>query len=282
MTAPAPSTPSDLELIAALVDGTLTAEQRRAALERVSRDDALRELYAETLAFKARESHPRRSPWPILGLAAAALLTVMFWPRHRTTFPLATLTAELTEAFAENPPGNTWYEVRWQVQRGSPTLSAQDGWFRVGVRMVQVDLALGSQRFAEAVLLSERTEALLSALAPTDGFHVLLVEARADLERGDSGRALRENLRLVDELVTDTDAHSLYELGKWAEAGRLAARYHQRSLVADNRFSAQAWEDVAMTSDQRAALDQIQAALQVSEPELGELEALFLQLIALY
>ncbi len=248
--------PADLELIAALADGRLSGGERNRALERIEADEGLREVLAETLRFREEEARaegtvsalpsrggPSRG-WLLSAAAAAALAAVaLVWWRPGAggkALDVAWLGEELAAPGLGERLAGGWYEQGWSVTRGpAPEAEAAGAVipFRVGVRAMDLEAALRGGRSADAALLTERLQALLASVELAEPQSRSYAEARGALGAGDAAGAL-ELARVADRLNSDHPGFdaAAYELGKWAEAGRLAATAGNEDLLRSRRF----------------------------------------------
>lgn len=248
----------DLELVAALVDGRLRGSERAQALERIEANEALREVLAEVLRFReeeeARASGGSVAPWrpatarrwlvPAAAAAAALATVAILWWRPRggpAAFDVAWLggglaTPALGERLAEG-----WYEQGWSVTRGpAPEAEARGAVvpFRIGVRALDLEAALRAGRRSDAEVLTQRLEALLAVVELSEPQRRAYSEVRTALAAPEGAASALELARLADRLNADhpdLDA-AAYELGKWAEAGRLAALAGNERLLRSRAF----------------------------------------------
>lgn len=314
MTASDSPSAADLELLAALADGRLKGAVKRRLLERLAADDGLREVFAETLAFQedarsgggleprdrpsrqggagaTRRSRLRYGPWLLLPLAAAAALAVItFGPRlfdRSADLQLARVTPVLADGAVAGQLGLRWYEMGWSVKRGAEEVPerAQDGWFRVGVRLVDTPFALAAGRMDDAIVLCIRTEALLRALDPVGGLDGELELGRLELQASGDPDRLRDALEAVDAVVAERAAVSRsYLLGKWSESGRLSALLGNEELLTRRGFRALADSGSVTDAERRATLNRIAARLDgpLDESAMAALVDDFSRLIALH
>jgi hypothetical protein len=248
---------SDLELLAALVDGRASGRQRARALKRLDESEALREVLAEVLRLREEEARagggsvaPWRAPaarrWLVPAAAAAAALATaaIVWWRPGPGAPaldVAWLGRELaTPALGERLAGD-WYEQGWSVTRGPAPEAEATGAvipFRLGVRAVDLEAALRAGRSADADLLAQRLEALLGTVELSEAQRRAYAEARAALDTPEGAASALELVRLADRLNADHPGldPAAYELGKWAEAGRLGALAGNERLLRSREF----------------------------------------------
>jgi hypothetical protein len=168
---------------------------------------------------------------------------------------------------------------------GSGPTRAQTA-FRIGVQEVDFRVALeeGRREDASAALQT------LHSLSRAAGDRALFSERWSHMEEALSASASKE--RFVEELgLLDEDLYAGFDpvaldLGRWTEAGRLAAASHHTSYFADPHFRAVLAELAALGLSQpvKQALDGIRTNTSPtpSETDLAELEKGFRQLILLH
>ncbi len=288
--------PRDQELIAAFIDRRLSAEDRRAFMKRLDEEEALYEVFVETVRFRDQEvgrpatviAHPAgRRRWSRLAAVAAVLAIAVATPvllRNLGDEGYAkTLVAgdRLGSALAEG-----WYEQGWSRTRGvSPGRPDDDVAFRVGVQVVDLEIALRLGRDEEARILTLRLEQDLGALELSQPLQLCYEGIRRLLEggaprdevldmAGSSGCFFAEHF---------PDLAPANRLGRWAEAGRLAAGTGNRELLDSRLFGGDLrglqqvdeWDPVVAA--QLAAIDTLLEA--AAELDLPALETAFTAII---
>ncbi|HEX4953844.1 MAG TPA: hypothetical protein VF017_10675 [Thermoanaerobaculia bacterium] len=285
----------DLELIAAVLDGRLSGKARSAALERIEADEALREVFAESARFLGEEeatsglADPPAAQattvhfWKValpIAIAATLAAVLITWPRDWTARPAADYAKKLA-GVGELP--EDWNALPGQTRGDGAACS-----FRLGVDIVQLELALGTRDPARAADLARRVDSALKSdefpfASEARTLAAQLVEELKTVE--DLEPLLSTTMRLDSELTKDQSIDRLhYALGKWAEAGRLAAKLGQIGVF-DRKF-----RSVASQAAERRDLDGgIQKAVlamagQLRKPpavgDLAQLETNFGSLIA--
>jgi len=281
-----PQRPYDLEELAAFIDRRLGPEPRKAVERRLVLDDDYYELYRETidqveaLPGAVEPSIPaaqrtaarvspltggrRRAQWLTAGaaLAAAAIAALIVVPRwFPRPFDPEPLVAELGGAgsMADRFGGEHWVSVGWSVNRSAgaeawPNLTPAQQAFRLGVRTLDLSVALRGGDRAAAIALVGQIEALLSR----DPFAIAEQAAYADLHRGliqGEGEAIQAAAEAEQWLRSDRPDSELesFETGQWTELARLAARSRSSAL-----FQAEAF---------RRRLDQLQRQTQSPKVE---------------
>ncbi len=251
--------PRDLELVAALADGRLRGSERARALERIEADEALREVLVDLLRLgeeEARAAGGEVTPfrrlgrggarrWLLPALAAAGLAAVAIVWRlpdgGSGTFAVARLGDELAAPGLGERLAPGWYEQGWSVTRGPAPEAEAPGAvipFRVGVRAMDLEAALQAGRGEDAEVLTRRLEALLAAVELSEPQRQAYVEARSALAGPAGAERALELARLADRLSSDHPGFDAgtYRLGKWAEAGRLAALAGNDRLLLSRTF----------------------------------------------
>jgi len=235
----APATVTDLERIAALVEGRLAGAERDTVMASVEADEGLREVLADLVRFRAADaaaispphSASYRRPWRlVLPLAAAAAIAaVLLLPRRDGwTRPLAVdrLTPAIGSPTLSLPTG--WYEHAWDVPRGGGDSSTYpgDASFRLGVRLQDLAAAVAAGHRADGASVGKGLEVLV---ARQPGMQPEAVEVAAAVRDFVSGAAdattLVPRLAAVDFRIAENRNvdSTAFALGKWAAAGRLAA-----------------------------------------------------------
>jgi hypothetical protein len=233
--APRPGCP-DLELLAAFVERRLAVPERDLVVEHLADCDGCREVVAESAALLATMAgeaggervrpHPSRRAvrrWALAGVAAALVaaaigLFVLLRPSPDR------LLARLVASGATSELAADWGDPRWPVMRGDePGTDDLAHAFRLGVRSVDLELALATGDLVLAERFAREAEASLAALPFADVVARRLGELATRIGGGGSAGSLAEEARrALDEARGYVDP-SLYDLGRWAETGRLAA-----------------------------------------------------------
>ena len=240
----------DQELIAAFIDQRLSEEEREAFMQRLDEDEELYEVFAETVRLHDQEAdrpatviaHPRsRARWPVPVVVAAVLV-------------LALATALLLRGLADQryaeslvasgqlapPPGDAWHEPSWAVTRGiSGGLPEADAAFRTGVRALDLEVALRLGFGEDAIILVRQLEFTLGEIDFSQALQASYDELRAQLEAGTRGAGPLELAESSNDLFVEQfpDLAPAYRLGRWAEAGRLAAQSGNRKLLTSRSFA---------------------------------------------
>lgn len=238
----------DLEDLAAFIDGRLDTEECARIRAHLGRCEECYETFVETVRFErelgaaAREQpipfpsdrrrwEPRR--WmPAASLAAAAvLLLAVGLPVYRSlTSPTALAPDEIIASVREEAPAlldQTWPPA--QRGHGTNTPTDEEQSFRMGVEVVNFQLALEAGERDRSRQAAARIGALLEE-TPLAGeelksfyrgvFDTLGSESESPAQFLEAAAAHGKDG--FEQQVTFLDLRH-FELGKWAEAGRLAA-----------------------------------------------------------
>ena len=258
------------EQIAAFLDGRLAGEERERLSIHLADCEDCYELFSETARYLREEERKsgssadaadgsdgmesvlrpdrgrwRRGVWISGSIAAAATLgAVLLWTPAgdllgpRSASPSVTdLTASLPSAEALAPfVSASWTRHGWPVKRGAGLVLGheEERAFQIGVRVVEMNVALSAGEAELAVELTEDLERLLEEVELADPLIILYAgEAglRGQLESGGSPAELLELNRHGDQLLGPDEATdnagfvngTWYSLGKWAGAAHLAA-----------------------------------------------------------
>lgn len=250
----------DPEALAALLDGSLSGDEREVALRRLARspDDfeafaeaarVLRELEAET---EAAPAGPAPAPLPASAPARPEIRPARWFARPRVWVPLAallagalllpplmrdrggaagslalldgeTLVAVPGPGSLERALGAGWDRPGWRVTRGGGD-AQRDGRleFRAGVRMAQVEAAFEAGD-TEAVLRlrPELTGLLVRIDAPSDPVERYETVPAAPEGSREAWESSRE--RAASDVATSLRGSPWFDLGVWVEQARLAA-----------------------------------------------------------
>lgn len=304
-----------MEELAALIDGRLEGDDRADLLAHVESCEACYEIYTETLRFREEEatsgdaevaslsdrshqsgqSRSKQRFWFAAGsLAAGALLAVVIWSpvgerfvgglRGEGSLAVGNLIADLSVGQDEAAAHNAYDGSGWSRTRGlADHLNERERSFRLGVRVVDLTLALSAKDHSQAQQL------LPEVVALSDGFdiseHVVATfrEIQRLLEAGEDHEKALDLALIADGYATDLADRAAFELGKWAEAGRLAAlseevAYFRRAKI---RSLPSRLEGAKLYTELSGALDPLKAGLEVrpSAEHLASLADQFTRLV---
>ena len=296
----------DLETIAAFIDRRLPPEERAEFLERLDREEALYEVFVETVRFRDEEvaedvegnledgdgaeviAYRAGQSWSRWTLPAAAMLFVAIaagwisWSIGRTE---PTQVESLVAAGGLDLDEN-WFEQTWSNTRSlAPTGDESQTAFRVCVRLVDFDAAVSSGHRGDALTLSHRIEGLLGGITFSEPLQSAYKNLRRKIEQGATDAELIAGTRAAGRAAAEWLAPMgpSCELGRWAEIGRLASRSGNEGLLRGRAFQKKlAWLRASdLEPETEADLSQIGELLAASGPDLdlAGLERAFLTLI---
>lgn len=299
--------PRDLEAIAALLDGRLSGSERERFLERLDQEAALYEVFVEAVRHREESTakkaavvrHPagrraRTGLWWIAAVLVMALAApILLWPRGPLSGPR--LARSLTaDGQLDGRLEEDWFEQDWSVMRGiSPGTDAADTAFRIGVRSVDLDVALRQalrpeeakrdRLLGDAERLTYRLEALLREVEFSAPLVLYFSGVREQLGTGSVKEAL-ELTAAADPHLSDLFAGRAwaFRFGQWAEAGKLAAKEGDTGLLGSRSFqrAGRGFARQALAEVPAAELARINAALAgADEMDLAALEAAFAAII---
>jgi len=273
----------ELESIAAFLDGRLAAGEREAVVTHLAECEGCYEIFAETARYLRNVEMGRdpeafgpaamapsvemrgrvvrvapsrwRRGWIVGALAAAAALAALVIGRPLADRPfssapptVAELTAELPTAMVVSATlAATWDEHGWPVMRGAGPLLGpeEERAFQLGVRVVEMDVALAAGEAAIASRLSYEIERLLAAVNLSDPLQLLYAGELGIRGRLASGAVPAELLplnRQGDDLLRPDERGEAalvdgfwYELGRWASAAHLAVVSGDAELLASKQ-----------------------------------------------
>lgn len=219
----------DPETLAAFLEGKLAPQERARVLAQLAASPAdtaqlleaarvraaLEAASASSGAFEA----PRKARWPMIVTALAAVLIAAI-AIGRFSRPRSPEILVLASALRVPDTGTDWSAPPWDIERGAPgSLSEQATVFRIGARLVDLEVAAGGPDTTAARRITRDLVTLVSRL-PAGGpaaahFDRLGIDAGAVL----SARQRATAARAVRELV---EGSPWLDLGGWLEAARIA------------------------------------------------------------
>lgn len=249
------------ERLAAFVDGRLSSRERSRIVDHLASCEECYEVFSETVSVQSEAAEEgetiapvpslpaRRSPWrrpvvlrrwvPAAALLAAAITIVVLAPWRDTAgtphLPVGALVpaevgAETADEVRSRIDAHGWPQTLGPESYGEPAAAA----FQLGVRAVELEVALAAGDREASVILSHRIDALLAGFeagevvshvyyAGPGGLREMLAEdakseALLDLHR-EADAVLAESSAEVPAIVDPF----WYGFGKWAQAGYLAA-----------------------------------------------------------
>lgn len=185
----------------------------------------------------------RRPALVTAAVAAAAAATLVVWNPAASFFgfgdtppTIAELAGALPIESAARTVGDTWYRRGWPVMLGAGTALGPEEQraFQIGVRVVEMDVALAAGDGELATRLTHDLETRLAAIELADPLRIQYASEtgiRGRLAAGEAPAELLSLNRQGDQLLApdeDDDYPGFvdgfwYELGKWAGAAHLAA-----------------------------------------------------------
>lgn len=309
------------ERLAAFVDGRLSSSEREHIVAHLASCEDCYEVFSETVSFQveadeeveptvlpAPYSPVKPSPWrrpgvwrrwvPAATLAAAAALTILViapWERspRAPELPVQVIASTVTGAdtaasVRQRIDAHGWPQTLGPESFGSAEATA----FQLGVRMVELEVALTADDRDSSAILSHRIESLLENLelgeavshayfGGPSGLRDLLDEQVGTSELLDLHR---EADTVVSAATDETPSFAdpfWYAFGKWAEAGYLAAASgrddHFRSSVHE-RFSRHL-ERTDLPPGIEQAFDEVDRLLEADETPAARLSDAFAVLI---
>jgi hypothetical protein len=226
--------------------------------------------------------------WKVIGpVAAAAAAVLAILPTLVSRGPQAVLATEYALELARDPHFTTgltegWEQRGWAVTRGvgsgretgSPRQagSALESKlaFRLGVRMVDLQVALQRGDTALAARLTSEVIESLNAVAmaePVAASYATLRSRLATEPRGEAIAQASDAERQLGELL----GSSAFAFGQWVGAAELAARMRDAAFFESPHGVAYIQSTEGLVSDDSAALRAIEARLKQGSPE-GALE----------
>ena len=245
----------DLELLAALIDGRLSGEERARAVKLVANSDEALELVANTLREHGTSdasvvpitSARRWRHWKVIvPVAAAAALAVVMVPRLTGPSTRGVLASEYATELARDPRfagalRNGWDQRGWRVTRGgngsregsaaarvgSPVESRLA--FRLGVRSVDLRIALGRGDTSLAGHVAGEVIETLTGIGFSEPVAARYTELKSRLATetvsGSIEKATTAERDLRDLLVSPA-----FSFGEWVAAADLAAQARDTSF----------------------------------------------------
>lgn len=291
--------PGDSEMIATFLDGRLSESERREFMERLDRDEALYEVFVESVRYREARGgegarvveHPAANRWryaipaSIAALLAIAVALPLLLREGGLLGDAYYAQALLEGTGLEGSLEEGWIEQGWSVTRGVSTVQSEvDSAFRVGVHAVDLEIALRLGRIRDAEQLLRMIDRELNKIDLSDQLQLSYDEIRKHLEMG---LPLEQALELAASV--DPQASELlgvgygYAFGKWAEAGKLAARTGNRDLLRSRGFRRTLREirehDWTEVANERLGVIATQITDRGTELDMKALEAAFTTLI---
>ena len=254
----------DPETLAAFLDGTLSAQERERLLRVAAQGgDAYEELIeAQALLYdgvagadappipvsvpsdlpsKDRSARGTRwwsrgAVWALGASLAASIAGIVLLQRRaalRDVSPAAGTVQHVMALAADKNPdsafGSGWHQIDWSITRG-PSQSVSDGVyaFRLGVRFVDLAVALSSNDTSARRMLGETLGALASS-AETGSPVAMRIGAMAT---ADKRPTVEEVSSVGDDLRSLVVHQAAYDAAVWTESARAGARANQAKFFA--------------------------------------------------
>ncbi len=243
--------------LAALAEGRISGQQRTRLMGHVEACEDCYEIFTGTVDYLERTSPAEREQvepprarllrFPrsaatrslLAGAIAASFIAILVmqpWkPGEPTPMRIGGLTQPLLEPAGATQPGERPAMLLAQVQLGSPLLGFAPGLedreraFRVGVRMVDLQVAIAAASEAHAATLSQTLAGLIQPIQPLSAVAERL-ETRPP--------ATASELDALEQDLTGHLAGPWVGFGAWAESARLAASVGDRDYFAQPEIEA--------------------------------------------
>jgi len=295
--------PVDPEMLAALVDGRLSAEDRAQVLKQLAESDEALAVFAHLVHGVPVPDQPKVVPirpprrWiKVLPFAAAAALPLAAVTISQLRVAVTPTGVDLASAVTAAERGGTplapgWDQRSWTVLRGGaaspePARARREQLivtFRLGVRALDLQVALAHRDVALAGRLTGDMLELLKTVGFSDIAAADYSALRTTLGTQTVDQSIDKASRAEKELGTFLKSFS-FDFGKWVGAAELAARSHNASFFTDartKRFVGKAINNEDLTREDVDALHVI-AARTVAGPtneQLDEMRGLLQEII---
>ena len=246
----------DLELIAALIDGRVSGEDRARAVKLLAESDEALEILAHaTREYEARSDikvvpiarPPRWRQWkvvvPVLAAAGLAIVTV---PRLANRQPQGVLANQYALELSRDPRfaaglREGWDQRGWAVTRGAGAVREAVGTrqagspqearlaFRLGVRTLDLQVALLRGDTALAGILTGEITAILNSVLYADPVAVAYNQLKSQLTTATRAQLVERASNAERELRDLLNAPS-FAYGQWVAAAELAAKTREASF----------------------------------------------------
>jgi hypothetical protein len=247
---------ADLELLAALIDGRLSGEERARAVKLLAESDESLEVFANVVRDQRAEGakvipmRPSRrwNQWKIyVPVAAAAAVAIIMIPRLVNRLGTESLAAryamELTDApHFSDALREGWTERGWSVTRGvgreapgTPLAVEPKYVFRLGVRSVDLQVSLRRGDTALAARLTNEMIATLSNVQMAEDVSLGYDELKTRISTDGIDRSIERASSLEEDLRERVGNPSLFAFGQWTSAAELAARTRDTSFFESER-----------------------------------------------
>jgi hypothetical protein len=286
---------ADLELLAALIDGRLSGEERARAVKLLAESDEALEVFANVVRDQRVEGakvipmRPSRrwNQWKIfVPVAAAAAVAIIMIPRLVTRLGSKTSAAQYAMEITRDPRfadrlGPGWDGRGWAVTRGAresvgtPRGAAESKYvFRLGVRTVDLQVSLRRRDTAQAGRLTNEVIATLNNIVLGEVVAAGYQDLRTRLSIDGIDQSIERASQLENDLQESLgSAVPLFTFGQWTSAAELAAQTRNAAFFesADRgvRYIQTAMPAGVLTAEDTGALRAIDARVSQGLDERG-------------
>jgi hypothetical protein len=250
---------SDLELIAAFIDGKLAGSERERVVKLLGESEPAFEIYADAVrtlgdigqagsdsvvSLEDRRNQKRRTSrwWIAAPAAAAAVLLLAVMPMMRDRRGVSGLELP-TQAMLEPLKGQAGVatalrvqleQPSWSVTRGGRTVGVDSTTaLRLGVRVTDLQAALDLGDRERASRVATEIIGLVGPLSVTEASVAEYEAIRARLASGDSIGQVSAAATSAENNLQPLLKSRWFGFGKWYGAGELAALAHSASFFSD-------------------------------------------------
>ena len=234
----------DPEVLAAYLEGRLSGREKDEVTELLAADPASYSVASDVLAtlddlgegarpsaIPPRASSAETSPlkWAVAAAIVFALVGASWVILARNT-PLSPLDiASLVDPSDLRRFGPAWEEQGWSESRGAGRSSEQVRAYRLGVRLVDLEVALRSGDLEKAQVLAHRIRRLLESLEVAEPLLATYRDLLSEVDSGLAGRALVTSAEGAEMVGASVDSAYL-RLGATVEGLRLRGGETDRPL----------------------------------------------------
>lgn len=271
------ASPSDLELIAALLDGRLRGEERARAIRLLADSEPALETFANALRSQPggvdQKIVPFRAPQPrywkvVIPLAAAAVLAIAVTPSLSSRQePTDVAGRDFAVLLVDNPQLVQRLGAGWEQRSMGPTQRGAESAgvrrlesvapalsFRLGVRSVDLQFALANGDTAVARRLDDDIAGMLRSIGYADMPLASYVELGSSLATAPREQSIARASSAERDLSELLDSQS-FSVGKWVAAAELAARTRNgaffKAKIATNFMRSTTAKDALSAEDSR-------------------------------
>jgi hypothetical protein len=279
-------TNADLELLAALIDGRLSGEEKARAMKLLAESDEALELFANAVRDQPVEdvkvvpirTARRWNQWKVfVPVAAAAAIALVFVPRLVGRLGHETVATQYAMELTRDPrlanslrPG--WDARGWTVTRGrereAPGTPRGGSHveskyvFRLGVRSVDLQVSLRRGDTAQASRLTSEVITTLDNVVLAEVVSAGYGDLRSRLSTDAIDQSIERASQLEDDLRDFLGAPPLFTFGQWTGAAELAAQTRNTAFFESDhgvRYIQSAMPAGVLTTEDTDALRAIDA-----------------------